>query len=362
MIDINIYNYESYLLDYFEGKLSYTQKDKVLSFIYSNPELINEFENYNKNKSFIPEAIKFPNKKELIKEPLLSEQISNFDELCIAKLEGDLSENEHIQFILLLKEKFNLNSEYNKFKKTIFLPDLSVRYENKGLLKQKTVVDFSRNYSFYKYLIASSIVIFFTILLFMPQNDKFNHIDQVAINSLTIKKNKQIVNLSEQNIDVKIIELKKNINTINTKEYNNITKVKGNKETEIIINNNVDREKEENVTPLIPVNVEIDNIKANNVNSLYKIIKSKKRELQNIQNEESSVKEFVTKKINQKIFNNEFKLNKFSGWDIAQIGIKGINRITGSNIQLNKKYNNQGKISKVEFNSKLIAFSSSVKK
>jgi hypothetical protein len=51
---------------------------------------------------------------------------------------------------------------------------------------------------------------------------------------------------------------------------------------------------------------------------------------------------------------------KFELFDLARWSVKGVNWLTGSNITLEKQYNKEGEAEKINFNSKLIAFSTPI--
>jgi len=47
---------------------------------------------------------------------------------------------------------------------------------------------------------------------------------------------------------------------------------------------------------------------------------------------------------------------RISFWDIAGLGVKGINRLTGSEMELKKSYDEEGNVKSLAFNSKAISF------
>lgn len=360
MPDINIHNYESFLLDYFEGKLSDSQAEKLISFIYSDPELIDEFENSQKLIKLNPGNTNFSFKQNLYRQEIFSNNTSNFDELCIAKLEGDLTKRELEEFNRLLSETPNLNKDFSIFEKTVSTPDLSVRFENKDGLKQKQIV--ANSYSrFFYYSIAASIAVLFSILILTPENVQLNKFDQNAI----LYSNRNKIQPTNNNVEIpnteKITNKIEGIKLNNTNIYETSNSKKVEDTSQIIFSPDFD--KTQVMAQLNPVAVGISNNK-----SKIQFVKVTLPEMKDntfysdINNEETSLKSIVLETVNTQVLKKDKDLNKISAWDIAQLGINGINKITGSNIQLNKKYDNKGNLAKVEFDSKLFAFSTPVKK
>ena len=84
MIDINLNNYEEYFIDYFDGSLSSSEQEILMSFIEQYPHLKEEFYFFGKEE-LVKDTVSFKNKTSLYKKPLLKNtDDSNFDELCIA--------------------------------------------------------------------------------------------------------------------------------------------------------------------------------------------------------------------------------------------------------------------------------------
>ena len=69
-----------------------------------------------------------------------------------------------------------------------------------------------------------------------------------------------------------------------------------------------------------------------------------------------SVEEFATQELNNKILGRpEESDSKPTVWDIAGAGINGINRLTGSNMKLEKTIDPEGTGKKIIFESKLFS-------
>lgn len=74
-----------------------------------------------------------------------------------------------------------------------------------------------------------------------------------------------------------------------------------------------------------------------------------------------SIKDYLVKKMRKNILKKESTNNKINSWDVAEFAINGVNKIAGTNMTLNKKLDTEGKVKEIEFNSRLIAFTTPVK-
>jgi len=137
-MDINRNNYEAYLLDLMEGKLSLSDQQKVRDFLMLNPDC---------SPSLLgpdpwilePEEVLYLGREKLKKElPDADTGVSesNFDLFSIARMEGDLTasqEWDHQQMVVGDERK---NLEWSQWLQTRLVAH-KVKYEGKGALKRK---------------------------------------------------------------------------------------------------------------------------------------------------------------------------------------------------------------------------------
>jgi hypothetical protein len=123
---ITQHNYESYFIDYHEGRLSEARIDELKAFLATHPELVQEFEDYDV-MSLDPDLnITYINKSSIKRSEetgLLLE-----DEKAIAWMEGDadMGANEEILSGI--------------FAKTILQADPSIVYPDPGSLKKRIIL------------------------------------------------------------------------------------------------------------------------------------------------------------------------------------------------------------------------------
>jgi len=134
-------NYESYFIDYFDGKLDENMIDDFLEFLQQNPDLKEElsfFEHINLEK----EEITFEKKEHLIKEKYDSEK--EFNKAVIADLEGEISEFEKSEFISYISKHPEKQTDIKLFSLTKLKPDTSISFAKKNKIlkhpKRSTIV------------------------------------------------------------------------------------------------------------------------------------------------------------------------------------------------------------------------------
>jgi hypothetical protein len=135
-------NYETFLIDYLDGKLSAAEVEEVLLFLENHPEIKEEFEGINE-VSFVAESISF-NQASLLK-PQYAEVKGAYENLLVAQLEGDLTMADQFtlqQGFLLYPE---LRNDEQLFAQTRFTPDMSVVFANKNKLHKGPVWVLQRN-------------------------------------------------------------------------------------------------------------------------------------------------------------------------------------------------------------------------
>ena len=132
MNEINLHNYEAYMLDYMEGNLSDDLTIELMAFANNHPELeIDIFDNVA-DLSFDAETITYSNKEGL---KVHDEEVL-FDKM-ISIVEGEYNAEE-VALIETEIEKKGFAKTYAYFKATKLVPISSIKFENKKSLKVDT--------------------------------------------------------------------------------------------------------------------------------------------------------------------------------------------------------------------------------
>lgn len=310
--NINIENYEAFLLDYMEGNLSNENTSLLLQFVVLHPELginLNELELVQLND----EQLIFENKNNLKKSA--GDLVSL--EQYISYIENELTQDEKTKIDFLAKENSAISNELNLYKKTILTADSSILFENKNALKKEPKVIWL--YSRQTLSIAASILLVFGCWMIFKY---YNPVNTSNVISSTLPDN-----------EIKTVEKKESINKVtplkNSTENKNISKASNqnlraatitNKQKikKIVVSNNIAVAQTNTIiTTTVP-----ENIIANTNNLVV-------NETQNSPTEIKSTRAYI---ITEKAFDEDEKavasaVAKKGFWSKAKKALNGLNQI-----------------------------------
>jgi hypothetical protein len=171
-MDINIDNYEVFIIDYLDGKLNPLDTAQLLVFLENHPGLKDEFEDLRmitispdeKEVFGFNEALKQPSDNDAVNLSML-----NYQHYFIADIEGDLTPTGHHLLNNFLNEHPELHSEYQLFKATKLIPDKKIKFPQPDILKTIAKSQTGGKRLFMRYYfaagIAASLLLLFTIWL-----------------------------------------------------------------------------------------------------------------------------------------------------------------------------------------------------
>ena len=334
---INLENYEIYIIDYLDGKLSSTEVDKLLAFLDLHPSIKDDFYAISHaNFQEIDKSEIYPN-KELLKKNYCGEiNKKNISEYLIGKIENNLGaakEKELDNYILFFPE---VKNELDFFEKTKLKAELSIKFPLKESLYRKEI---SLYFYFNRIAIAAIIIlaIGFAFNLYNRENYKVNNAQLALTKPINKIKENQILTAVENSTsplsNLKKSSVKENnkspinhqsqIEVITRAERQNLSKLKSQ------IANNI--ESQINNIELAQRSVYLSNPDSKKYNKLEIIEK---------QNNYLSPKELLFAKIKniakKSIQTNSTKENEIelSGSDLAALLITGINGIAGTEIKI----------------------------
>ena len=140
---VNISNFESYIIDYFDGKLSENEQQSLCAFLEEHPQLMADFELFKETQDIViqPDSRVFPNSEKLKKNaiiPVNDMNESNYQERFIAFYENDLDESEWMALPDFLENNPSLLSEFESFRKLRLIPDKNIVFKDKQRLKHSS--------------------------------------------------------------------------------------------------------------------------------------------------------------------------------------------------------------------------------
>ena len=128
-------NYESFFIDYLDGNLPESMIDQFLDFLNQNPDLKEELHLFE--EVMLPEEpVVFSDKKQLHKSS--ADESRRFENKAIAHMEGDLDSEEQMAFMKYLATHPELKREYDLFAQTRLTPDSEIHFPDKRKLYHKS--------------------------------------------------------------------------------------------------------------------------------------------------------------------------------------------------------------------------------
>jgi hypothetical protein len=353
MTNINRHNYEVFFIDYLEGNLSVVQEKELMMFLEKNPDLKKELQDWEEiNISPSYEKI-FPDKSVLRKDNAVLPEEKPFDEQCIAKIEGDLNQNEEKLFDQIIQDDIDKEKVFRIYQKTKVTPDYTIKYPEKKYLKaksEKTKKVISLNL---QTILATAASITLIIGLFFNNSSKttgkynqYADIQHIQTKSTFRKATK---NNNELNINIKNTKNLKDLNI----DFNKILSVNEVKDLSYVTSTN------NSIQKLHPIT--ISELKTDK--QLYATnIVNKESLNQDFQNSErnNSHTPILSIKTSDPKLTPLTKINKNTGFsllDIADLGFKGISKLTGKEISLERTYKNNGELKHLAFKTESFSIS-----
>jgi hypothetical protein len=196
---INKENFEAYFLDYFEGNLTPSEITELHKFIELNPDVRNQFEEFEE-VSIIPDlSIQFEKKESLKKDSQTSILINheNIIDFLIAEMEGLLLDNE----ILSLNSFISENPQYESEKKILQLtqlnPDQNIVFSSKESLKHKAIPVDEINESNYEEFMVKQVE-------GIISNEESKNLEEFLLQNPHLQHDKQLLSLTKINSDLSI--------------------------------------------------------------------------------------------------------------------------------------------------------------
>ena len=173
---INRNNYEAWFIDYLEGNLDEKLVDDLIEFLQQNPDLKEELSLFE-TVSLEQEEITFNKKELLFKEKYDVE--NEFNQAAIASVEGEISASEKTVFENYLSTHPEKQKEAELFKQTKLQPDESIIYNRKNKLYRRSA---GKTILMWTTRAAAVIIVALTVYTFIEKSsNKVIPENQVAV-------------------------------------------------------------------------------------------------------------------------------------------------------------------------------------
>ncbi len=164
---INRLNYEQYLIDYLEGKLSKQDKETIKRFLDENPDIAGEFTSLSIMETAPGDPKEIINKLNLYKSfnDVSTLDKNNFEEFCIAYHENDLDSFSQERLLHFINENPELKTLFNFHGKIRINADKNIRFPFKKELRKVQVIPLRRIVYYLSAGVAAAAII---IILLIP--------------------------------------------------------------------------------------------------------------------------------------------------------------------------------------------------
>jgi hypothetical protein len=355
-------NYEIWFTDWLDGNLNSSQIEQLKLFLDNNPDLREELNDLNSLK-LVSSDVSFRLKEHLRKSP---EDISEdqFDYMCAAYLENDLSDSQKAELQEIIQIYPDRKRTFDLIHKTI-LPPPGISYRHKNRLLRRTPLQNVIRISAIGLSAAAAvtiIIIIYSAFAGTANLKQINTANYLRPDS-TVHKPSQI-RAKERTItdSVRVIPEKKTAKLITS--YHREKIAVANYDNKNPSPDNLERRKIDNPE------ITIDKVPVHTLVGLKKdipgnglIAASQIADIPDVEDERSQVGKFISKTFREKILKEKKpKDTPLNGYEIAEAGISGLNKIFGWQMALEKRNDGNGQPKSIYFSSEILKFNAPVKK
>ena len=333
MEKINRDNYQLFFVDYLDGQMDGDALQALSRFLIDNPDLKNELSLAGSIR-LDPDPTEYPNKTDLYRKEEEKYGIASDDFICIARMEGDLSESESHAFDQKLEMKSDLKSRFQKFERAHLIIDETLRFDGKAkLLKRRRLIPV------WTYAVAAAAALLAVTWMVWPvDSDSSGDLIEESVMAnretteyLRIDSKSQLVQQRIFSTFLHSSSLRMTLPDIHT-----------------II---------EPIRPIEPSNIPSPTIIAGlargsvNMVDAYSMADASQYE---------TIPEAALRLFREKILKQDpelVKIARFTLWEVADRGLESMNDFAGTEMHLDRSYNDVGKLERVSFNSRLIDLS-----
>ncbi len=349
-------NYEIWFLDYLDGQLSNEQLECLLDFLELNPDLKQELLGVS-GVSLTPGTESIELKEQFLKTTDDIPGIATMDQLCIARMENDLTEEEAHKFDIRLDEDMELKGSYSAFLHTRLNRSDKMIFPYKKDLRKKVVF-------FSPWLITaiSSAAVVLLVWTFWPDPSEKVVPEIAGVETPVVGKEAPAVSTlpsTKASAPSKLLAAAQGPSVRKRSVSGNMNPETGKQEImqrEIVPMKSLSR-RTAVAGPRIPDPQSIKLLYASNFSPTDINIPENSSDA-------LTLPQFALQLFRERVLGQDRQLVKktrFSMWEVAGAGVNKINDLAGTQMELNREYDAKGDILAVSFNSRLIDVESPVK-
>jgi hypothetical protein len=356
-------NYEIWFIDWLDGKLDDRQTELLQTFLGNNPDLRDELDTLALLNLRKPPG-SYPG-KELLKKTCSDLPQSQFEYLCVADLENDLSPEQAEDLRNSIGDDHEKIKTYKLIHKTKLIPG-NYSYKHKNNLRKITPYQKVIRISFIGLSAAAAAVALFIIINLFPPEDIIIENQQIpqdiTENSPAVNANPEV--LPENNI------IRENIISDRSQPEKVTLQTSDIAPKTITVSQDINGQADsllERPDVSVITAPTIAFLSGMSFTDKYHINRSLIAFNTDISlpydDGRSNVEKFISKFFHEKILKDKSAADKpVKGYEIAEAGITGLNKLFGTELALYRNTDENGEVTSVYFSSKFLKFNAPVKK
>jgi hypothetical protein len=365
-MSIDLYNYELYILDYYEGTLDADATRELMLYLEQYPDAKEAFESYEAIMLEPDLSLQFEPKSSLKKTGIIEVGAINelnFENYFIESIEQNLTSAEQVNLKEFLVKNPQLQKTLYTYKKTVLKPDMSVIFNGKEMLKKSMIVPLHTTPLFRMILTTASVAALLAVVLLSGIIIRSFNATEKRGNSLLsavdlIKANRNASNSPKQIPRNDIHPAAYQDRNPLTSENKTFAKV--NSSFIIITANKLELKKSTQLEPshnnddLASTMLVKRSEYTDAVNSREQLLSRRTRETKD--SKETGLADYLVKGIKnaarnstknqEQIANNE----RLGFWDIAGFGVYTYNKLTDNNLKLDRETDASGRLMSFNLN------------
>ena len=351
-------NYEIWFIELLDGNLNKDQVEVLKVFLEENPDLQEEF-NDLAQISLEPSNHVFTRKKDLFKTAV-SYTESQFENLCIAGLENDLTPGQRVELNEIIDHDESKRKQYELYQKLKLKP-LTVSFKRKRTVKKITEGQKIVRWSFAVLSAAATIAILILLNLLVPSSLKqepLQTLQSISADTLLIELRTPFF------AEERVISAVHNVNGSGNADATEETRAAESgtllaENNDIVTSPDITRPEAPGfVITKIPDDIISDyELSANDLMAFNPDLNLA------LKDERDNERKVLAKFFHEKIMKDSSAVQKpVESFDIARAGITGLNKLLGWDMSLQKNTGENGEIKSYYFSSRLLKFKAPVKK
>lgn len=353
-------NYEIWLMDWIDGNLNPIQTEQFRLFLSKHPELLEEYEDLT-TFNLKPFSDRFAHKDLLIKSSA-DLNISQFELLCIASLEKDLSPEQEAEVIEAINNDTEKKRSFELIRQTK-LSATEARFKNKNKLFKRTRSQNVFRLSAIGLSTAAAIALIIITYFSAPRSSSeiINSTGQnILVDNILENPRSDIQTVTNSVENRTVLNIQKNSRPL--EEKNNSGLIRSDSSA-VSSENSLLRDPESSGFLLKKVPVSSD-VQITNTLSINILVKSKFPPMSsNNADERNKLQRFIAKTFREKLLKeNPSPDTPLKGYEFAEAGVSGLNKLLGWEMALDVNNDSNGELKSVYFNSKILKFKTPVKK